>query len=73
MVTLTWKYDTTEPTECPDFKPNLYTGEYPSTHCLVYHFKNVTKEMAKSFDSQEAADEFKKNAPDGCYDWKLSN
>lgn len=71
-TTLTWKVDSTEQAPCPDFVPDPYnTGQMPSRHCLVYHFKNVTKEMHKSFPSKEDADKFKESAPAGCYDWKV--
>ena len=71
MKTLTWKYDTTVPVSCPDRVPNQYTGEYSMIGCAVYHTQTVTKEMAKSFETYEEVEAFKRQAPTGCYDWKL--
>lgn len=70
MITLTWKVDITEQTGCPDYVPDPYTGQYPTTHCLVYHYRTVTKEMGATFETEEQAEAFKKNAPSGCYDWR---
>jgi len=69
-ITLIWKVDVNEPVPCPDFVPDPYTGQYPSTHCLVYHFKVSTREFSKTFAGETEAAEFKKNAPQNCYDWK---
>jgi len=65
-ITLTWKVSKTVPTACPDFKPDPYTGELPSTHCLVYHCETVTEKRSAVFATQEEADLFKKNAPSNC-------
>ena len=59
MKTLTWKVDETIPTACPDYVPDPYTGEYPSTHCLVYHCKTITenKSIEQLTESLEAAEQ----------------
>lgn len=72
-VTLTWKVDKLVPTECPDFVPDPYTGEFPSTHCAVAHFREVTYEATKTFPDEVAAEMFRKNAPPSCYGWKSAN
>ena len=51
-------------TPFPDYKPDQYTGQYPTTHCLVLHGKYIDKEMSAMFVGREAAEEFIKNAPD---------
>jgi len=45
MVHVRWKVYLNVPTECPDYKPDPYTGQYPPSHCLVYHTKTIEKEM----------------------------
>lgn len=62
-----WKVDIQEQAPCPDYKPDPYTGAYPSTHCAVYHFRQVTRDMDKSFPTEEEADAFIAAAPAGCY------
>ncbi len=69
---LTWKVNKTVPAECPDYKPDPYTGEYPSTHCLVLHFETITKEKSLSFLNKKEAEEFAKKAPSSCYDFRLN-
>lgn len=69
---LTWKVDKTIPVECPDFKPNPYTGEYPSTHCAVCHFESITEEKASFFATEKEAKDFAFKAPPSCYDFKLN-
>ena len=59
-----WTLLTYVPTECPDFKPNPYTGEYPMTHCLVNHQKQVTKHFKRRFNTQSEAISFINKAPD---------
>ncbi len=71
MKTLTWKVTKTIPTECPDYKPDPYTGEFPMRHCLVYHCKTVVEERAQSFETNEEARLFADNAPLSCTDFKL--
>lgn len=72
MITLTWKVSKTIPTECPDYKPDPYTGEYPTTHCLVYHCKTVTENKTAEFETEEEAKEFANKAPQSCTDFKLN-
>lgn len=70
-VTLTWKVDVQESVPCPDVpRPDPYTGERSMMGCLVAHLKTVTREMSKTFSGEIEAEEFKKNAPSNCYDWK---
>lgn len=64
MWLVIWTLTMTVPAECPDFKPDPYTGRYPMTHCLVYHTKTVTKDMSKSFETKEEAEKFISDAPD---------
>ena len=61
---LTWTVSVWVSMECPDYKPDPYTGEYPSMHCLVNHGEFVAKEMTKSFETKEEAEMFMNNAPD---------
>jgi hypothetical protein len=69
---LLWKVDLMTPAPCPDApKRDPYTGEYPSVMigCLVAHFKTETREMDKSFPTEEEADAFMAAAPKNCYGW----
>ena len=50
-------------TGCPDYKPDPYTGQYPSTHCLVNHGKFEEKKMEKEFSTKEEALKFIEDAP----------
>ncbi len=67
---LTWKVDKQIPAPCPDYVPDPYTGEYPSFHCAVYHFQNITEEKSRYFKSEEEAKEFAQKAPLSCYEFK---
>jgi len=69
---ITWKVDKTVPTACPDYSPDPYTGGFPTTHCLVYHFKTITEDKNAEFENKELAIEFAKNAPLSCYDFRLN-
>ena len=64
MWIVMWTLLVTVPTECPDFEPDPYTGEYPMVHCLVYHTKTIERKMEKRFDSKEEAEKFIADAPD---------
>lgn len=70
--TLTWKVTHNEPAPCPDYQPDPYTGQYPSFHCLVYHFRTVVDDRAKDFETKIEAMEFFKNAPRSCSEFKLN-
>lgn len=59
-----WSVVVTVPTGCPDYKPDPYTGEYPSTRCAVYHCEQKTNHMEKWFATKEEAEKFIENAPD---------
>lgn len=72
MKTLTWKVDKTIPIPCPDYKPDPYTGEYPSTHCLVYHCKTITENRTAEFETDKEAQDFIDKAPLSCYEFKLN-
>lgn len=72
MKLLTWKVYKTIPIPCPDYKPDPYTGEYPSTHCLVYHCKTITENKTAEFPTTKEAEAFAFKAPYGCYDFKLN-
>ena len=69
---LTWKIDKTVQVECPDYKPDPYTGEYPAIHCATLHYENVTQTKSKEFLNEEEADFFIKGAPKSCYDFQKS-
>ena len=71
MKTLTWKVDKTIPTACPDYQPDPYTGEYPSTHCLVYHCKTITENKSAEFKTMKECKDFASKAPLSCYDFKV--
>jgi len=72
MNILTWKVIKTIPTACPDYQPDKYTGEYPSTHCSVYHCETITENKTTEFETEEKAKEFARKAPNSCYDFKLN-
>ncbi len=72
MITLTWKVDKTIPIPCPDYKPDLYTGKYPSTHCLVYHCKTITENKTAEFETEENCKSFANGAPLSCYDFRIN-
>lgn len=71
MKTLTWKVSKTIPTACPDYKPDPYTGEYPSMHCLVYHCETITENKSAEFSTEKEAKDFADKAPHSCYDFAL--
>ena len=69
-----WVVLLTIQTECPDYKPSPYTGEYPSTHCAVYHCETIEKEMSKEFVTKKEAKKFIANAPERIRDgMKIKN
>lgn len=49
--------------ECPDFKPDPYTGEMPNAHCAVMHGKTEKYAKTKWFGTKIEADDFIKEAP----------
>lgn len=49
--------------ECPDFKPDPYTGMMPNAHCAVYHGKTEKIAKTKWFGTKIEADDFIKAAP----------
>jgi len=69
---LTWKSTYNRPAPCPDYKPDPYTGQYPMTHCLVYHLETVTEDRTKEFLTVKEAKEFAKKAPESCFDFMLN-
>ena len=71
MKQLTWKIDKTITTACPDYVLDPYTGEYPSTHCLVYHCKTITENKSAEFSTEKEAKDFADKAPYSCYDFVL--
>jgi len=71
MKTVKWKAQITRAIECPDYKPDPYTGEYPPRHCLVYHSETVTIEKAQNFETEEEAREFIRNAPPSCSNFEI--
>lgn len=71
MKTVIWKTTNTVPTSCPDYVPDVYTGQYPAIHCSVYHCKEITEEKTATFESEERAQEFIKNAPSNCFDFVI--
>ena len=72
MSLLTWKVDKTIPTPCPDYKPDPYTGEYPSFHCAVYHCETITENKTAGFLTDKEAKDFASKAPDSCYAFCLN-
>lgn len=68
---VTWKVHKTVPGECPDYKPNPYTGEYPNVHCLVMHWKDIVESMEKEFATRQEALDFIAAAPKTCKDMVL--
>lgn len=72
MITLTWKVDKTIPTACPDYQPDPYTGEYPMTHCLIFHCETITENKTAEFPTGKEAKDFADKAPLSCYDFKLN-
>lgn len=50
-------------TECPDYKPDPYTGQMPNAHCAVYHSKTEKYAKTKWFGTKIEADDFIKAAP----------
>jgi len=58
-----WDVNLTRQIECPDLKPDPYTGELPMTSCLVDHTEGYVRHMAKSFDTQQEAIDFIEAAP----------
>lgn len=71
MRTLTWKVTFTRPTACPDYIPDPYTGQYPTTQCLVYHCETVTENKCAEFETEKNALEFASKAPSSCTEFKL--
>jgi len=69
---LTWTVTKTIPAQCPDYQPDPYTGQYPMTHCLVYHCKTVTEQKTNEFESEKTAKEFAKGAPQSCTNFRLN-
>ncbi len=63
MWIVLWLVVSTSPVECPDFKPDPYTGAYPSTHCAVYHCKETKSVLIKEFVSDIEAKGFIDAAP----------
>lgn len=59
-----WTYDAVVPAECPDWKPDPYTGEYPTGHCAVYHTKIERREFRRVFDTEEEVNAFTDACPD---------
>ena len=49
--------------ECPDFKPDPYTGEMPNAHCAVMHGNTEKYAKTKWFGTKIEADDFIKAAP----------
>ena len=68
---LCWKVKRTVPTECPNFKPDPYTGDYPNYHCAVYHIETIIEERSMRFEKAEELDKFRANAPSSCFDFRM--
>lgn len=60
---VTWKVNGSRPASCPDYKPDPDTGQYPSTHCDVYHQESYTEDRERSFNSRKEAEAFVNLAP----------
>ena len=58
-----WTVTLNIPTECPDYRPDPYTGQYPSYSCAVMHYKTVTEEKSAMCTSRESAEKFIADAP----------
>ena len=59
-----WLVTETVQDQCPDYKPDPYTGRYPNYHCAVNHTKQQTRSMDQLFETELEAKEFIKNAPE---------
>ena len=57
---------------CPDAgRTDPYTGQQSFYGCLVNHFHYEEKEMNTQFDSEDAANDFIKGAPENCTDFQI--
>ena len=63
MWIVLWTITVTVPTECPDYKPDPYTGQYPMMSCGVYHCETVNEDKSKSFKTREEAQAFIDSGP----------
>jgi hypothetical protein len=68
---VSWVVSIWIPTQCPDYKPNVYTGQYPQSICSVNHGKYVNQEMSKEFKSLIKANKFIKDSPQD-YGFKIT-
>jgi len=59
-----WTVLLTVQAECPDYKSDPYTGQYPMTHCLVLHYKTIKKDMRQEFSTRKEAEDFIAKAPE---------
>ena len=63
VVRVLWKVSTIQQMACPDYKPNVYTGQYPQTHCAVLHTGEVITQRGRDFGTLEEAKAFIMAAP----------
>lgn len=59
-----WWVCTSVQTDCPDWKPDEYTGSLPNSGCLVLHTKTVYRPMLKEFQAKFSAQDFINKAPE---------
>ena len=60
---LSWVVSKTVPVECPDYKPDPYTGDWPMLHCAVLHMRVVSFEEHRDFATAAEAQAFELKAP----------
>lgn len=73
MVRVEWKVKRTILAECPYYKPDIYTGEYPTFHCDVVHYKDVIDSRSQDFLTKKEAELFITKAPTNCYDFTITD
>ena len=53
---ISWVVVTMQPAECPDWKPDPITGQYPYAHCSAAHYKILTFERDSLVTGDAARD-----------------
>lgn len=70
---VTWVFKAHVSVPCPDYKPDPYTGQYPTIMCAVAHHKLVTENRTQSFDTLKEAEIFINRAPQSCSDFHVTH
>ena len=63
LVIVAWSVSVWVSDPCPDWEPDVYTGEYPGTMCAVIHGHYETKQKSAMFSNLESAQKFIDAAP----------